>query len=88
MKLQRHINREAAKISALSSGKIEKHEFLTGEQILFKEQIKTIKDQGIKQAEALKALKPEKVQELESERLFLKKKREIMKLKMKYMKLK
>ena len=88
MKLQRDINREAAKISALSSGKIEKHEFLTGEQILFKEQIKTIKDQGIKQAEALKALKPEKVQELESERLFLKKKREIMKLKMKYMKLK
>ena len=74
MKLQRDINREAAKISALSSGKIEKHEFLTGEQILFKEQIKTIKDQGIKQAEALKALKPEKVQELESERLFLKKK--------------
>ena len=28
----------------------------------------------MKQAEALKALKPEKIQELESERLFLKKK--------------
>ena len=75
MKLQCDINREAAKISALSSGKIEKHEFLTGEQILFKKQIKTMKDQGIKQAEALKALKPEKIQELESEGLFSKKKK-------------
>ena len=28
------INREAAKISALSSGKIDKYEYLTGEQIL------------------------------------------------------
>ena len=82
MKLQCDINREAAKISALSSGKIEKHEFLTGEQILFKKQIKTMKDQGIKQAEALKASKPEKIQELESEGLFSKKKkRKIMKLK-------
>ena len=33
-KLQYDINREAAKISALSSGKIDKHEFLTGEEIL------------------------------------------------------
>ena len=33
-KLQYEINREAAKISALSSGKIDKHEFLTGEEIL------------------------------------------------------
>ena len=33
-KLQYHINREAAKISALSSGKIDKYEFLTGEEIL------------------------------------------------------
>ena len=34
-----------------------------------------MKDQGIKQAEALKALKPEKIQELESEGLFSKKKK-------------
>ena len=33
-KLQYDINREAEKISALSSGKIEKYEYLTGEEIL------------------------------------------------------
>ena len=33
-KLQYDINREAAKISALSSGKIDKYEFLRGEEIL------------------------------------------------------
>ena len=33
-KLQYDINREAAKISALSSGKLDKHEYLTGEEIL------------------------------------------------------
>ena len=78
-KLQYDINREAAKILALSPGKIDKYEYLTGEEILppdqgiiikqakftyfplnksFEKQIKTIKDQGIKQVEALRALKP------------------------------
>ena len=33
-KLQFDINREAAKISVLSSGKIHKYEYLTGEEIL------------------------------------------------------
>ena len=33
-KLQYDINREAAKISAFSSGKIHKYEYLTGEDIL------------------------------------------------------
>ena len=33
-KLQYNINRKAAKISALSSGKIDKYEFLTCEEIL------------------------------------------------------
>ena len=33
-KLQYDIDREAAKISALSSGKIDKYEYLTGEEIL------------------------------------------------------
>ena len=79
-KLQYNINREAAKISALSSGKIDTYEYLVGKKILpsdqsriieqaqftyfphgkaFEKQIKTIEDQGIKQVEALKALKPE-----------------------------
>ena len=33
-KLQYDFNREAAKISVLSSGKIDKYEYLTGEEIL------------------------------------------------------
>ena len=33
-KLHYNVNREAAKISALSSGKIDKYEDLTGEEIL------------------------------------------------------
>ena len=33
-KLQYDVNRESAKISALSSGKIHKYEYLTGEDIL------------------------------------------------------
>ena len=33
-KLQYDINREAVKISALSSGKLDKYEYLTGEEIL------------------------------------------------------
>ena len=33
-KLQYNINREAAKISVLSSGKLHKYEYLTGENIL------------------------------------------------------
>ena len=33
-KLQYDINREAAKISALPSGKTDKYEYLTGEEIL------------------------------------------------------
>ena len=80
-------NREAPKISALSSGKIDKYEYVTGEEILpsdqsriieeakfaysplgkaFEKQIKIIEDQGIKQAEALKALKPEENNEPKS----------------------
>ena len=33
-KLQYDINREAAKISASSSGKVDKYEYLTGDKIL------------------------------------------------------
>ena len=41
-KLKDDINREAAKISALSSGKIDKYEFLTGEEILPPDQRRVI----------------------------------------------
>ena len=41
-KLQYNINREVAKISALSSGKIDKYEFLTGEEILPPDQRRVI----------------------------------------------
>ena len=36
--LQHEINEEAVKISALSSGKIDKYEYLTGEEILLSDQ--------------------------------------------------
>ena len=59
-KLQYDINREAAKISALSSGKIDKYEYLTGEVYLFsvwknvwKKQTKTIEDKREKQIKAI-----------------------------------
>ena len=42
-KLQYDINREAAKISALSSGKIDKYEYLTGEEILLPDQRRVIR---------------------------------------------
>ena len=40
-KLQYDIDREAAKISAFSSNKIEKYEYLTGEEILIKDKCKS-----------------------------------------------
>ena len=41
-KLQYDINREAAKLSVLSSGKIDKYEYLTGEKILQSQQSRMI----------------------------------------------
>ena len=41
-KLQCDINKEVAKISALSSGKIDKNEFLTGKAILPHDQVRVI----------------------------------------------
>ena len=59
-KLQYDINREAAKISALSSGKIDKYEYLTEQAKFtysslakaFEKQTKTIEDQREKQIKA------------------------------------
>ena len=99
-KLQYDINREASKISTLSSSKIDKIEYLTGEEILpsnqsriivqakltysplgkaFEKQIKTIEEQGIKQFEALKALKSEENQKLETTKNYFQKRWEIKK---------
>ena len=41
-KLQNDLNREAAKISALLSGKIDKYEYLTGKEVLLSYQIRII----------------------------------------------
>ena len=42
VKLDCYINQEAAKISSLSSGKIDKYEYLTGEEILHSNQKRVI----------------------------------------------
>ena len=59
-KLQYDINREAAKISALLSDKIDKYEYLTGEEILPSNQQQiieqVIEDQAQKQDKALEGL--------------------------------
>ena len=46
-KLQYDINREAAKVSALSSGKIGKYEYLTAEEILASDQSRIIEQSHI-----------------------------------------
>ena len=68
-KLQYDINRKAAKISAFSSGKIDKYEYLTGEFTnlpkftysplgkAFEKQTKTIEDPGKKQVKAIQDYK-------------------------------
>ena len=75
-KLQNDINKEAAKISALSSDKIDKYKYFTGEGILpsnqrrvieqakgkvFEKQIETIEDQGEKQIKTLEEPKKQLV---------------------------
>ena len=60
-KLQYDINRESAKVLTLSSGKIDKYEYLTGEEILPSNQLQIIEDQGKKQIDALEDLKPKEI---------------------------
>ena len=103
-KLQHNINREAAKILTLSSGKIEQYEYLTGNEMLpfgqsrmieqtkltypplekaFVKQIKTIDDQGRKQVESLKVLKPVNINKNKSKlNKFFQKIQKTMKLRM------
>ena len=56
-KLQYDIDREAAKISALSSGKIDKYEDLTGEEILPSNQQQIIEEAKFTYSPLGKALK-------------------------------
>ena len=56
-KLQYDINREATKISALSSGKIDKYEYLTGEEILPSNQQQIIEQAKFTYSSLGKALK-------------------------------
>ena len=56
-KLQYNINREAAKISALSSGKIHKYEYLTGEDILSSNQQQVIEQARFTYSPSEKPLK-------------------------------
>ena len=46
-KLQYNINGEAAKISALSSGKVDKYEYLTGKEIATPDQSREIEEAKI-----------------------------------------
>ena len=55
-RLQYNINREAAKISALSSDKIDKYEFLTGEIISLFDQSRMIKQAKFTYSSSEKAL--------------------------------
>ena len=98
-KLQYDINREASKISALSSGKICKYKYLTGEEILpsrtnkfaysrllkaFEKQTKAIEEQGKKQIKSLLVLKPDENKEDTNQlKDFFQKGWQLMKLKMK-----
>ena len=56
-KLQRDINREAAKISALSSSKINKYEYLTCEEVLPSNQKQIIEEVKFTYCPSGKALK-------------------------------
>ena len=58
-KLQYDINREAAKISAFSSGKIDKYEYLAGEEILPSDQRKVIEQTKFTYSPLSKALEKE-----------------------------
>ena len=59
-KLQYVINREAAKISALSSGKVDKNEYLTCEEILPSDQRRVIEQAMFTHSSLGKALERQK----------------------------
>ena len=58
--MQYDINREAAKISALSLGKIDKYEYLTGEQIVSYDQSRIIEQAKFTYSPLRKAFEKQK----------------------------
>ena len=60
-KLQYDINREAAKISALSSGKLDRYEYLTGEEILPSNQQQIIQQAKFNYSPLGKAIKKQRI---------------------------
>ena len=62
--LQYDINRGAAKISALSSGKIDKYEYLAGEEILLSDQRKVMEQVKFTYSPLGKALEKQKKKQL------------------------
>ena len=67
-KLQLDINREVAKISALSSGKIDKYKYLTGEEILPSNQQQIIQQAKFTNSVLGKAFKKQKTIEDQREK--------------------
>ena len=72
-KLQYDINREAAKISTSSSGKIDNYEYLTGKEILPSDQSRTIEQAKFKYfplgkafEKQIKAIKDQETKQVES----------------------
>ena len=63
-KLQYDINREVVKISALSSEKIDKYEYLTGEEVLPSNQQQIIEQAKYNYSplKSFKSLKPKEIQ--------------------------
>ena len=59
-KLQYEINRETAKVSALSSGRIDKYEYLTSKKILIFDQRRVIEQGKFTYSPLGKALKKQK----------------------------
>ena len=59
-KLIYDINREAAKISALSSGKVDNYEYLTGEEILTSDQSRIIEQAKFKYSHLGKTLEKQR----------------------------
>ena len=59
-KLQYDINREAAKISALSSGKTDRYEYFAGEEILPSDQIRVINQAKFTCSSLMKTLEKKK----------------------------